>query len=844
MDMKLCKLIRTVCAVLGTVGLSASAVAEVTDYWLFDSAAGTITDGNWTIKVFKSDGNRLNVGTSAGADVVQNAYVEGAGLLDLSKPIYEGSRAGQEWLGFYIYPGAFNQCSHITGIKIGGHRWTKINGRAFYKCDNVTELEVDSDTLEKLEYNALGPLGSASCRVVVKKFRAPNLTALDYGPIGNIYHVAEGSAGEHLYLPKVKSLGGAAVCGVYITGIGSQGWAGALRFPSVESVGYQSQMQNNHANVIELGRGTLKSVGHSTFNVSTLDSIIFGHGDNELNLATNIFRYTTVKSLYFNGRRPVFPSGDVKWWNDHDSFSARNVRMVIPRGDDTWADLIAEAQKAENKPTASELTAYRSRYPNCQDPIGKVPGSFFGIENEQFLSYGCSDAKLRDLYIASTVPVAVPGTEPAANVWPTAGKWFEASDVQTVSAPADWTLAEDGFFYRALGYVYERATDEGWQVVSTNYATSAEISFETLGAQRVTWLFERGVGGDRNEARQSDELPTDDIIKCGSGTARFYGTSPVAPQSLRIDAGTLAFGGFQTTNHFFRFVFKKMSSGSDFRLCQIRFTDENGDVTSGIGYADAAADCLPAGMAAKSVWISRQDYSVDDTPSYKERKPSCLFDGNTWSNVRIKGLVLKPADSSTWVTIVVRLPATAGMTAGYNFNRGYSGDCVTAWTLETSPDGVNWTLVDTKKDVTKPADSQQWYNGGIDWPVNAGDVPGGAGIAATTPVQVKSGATFDGSGVGTDGQELAALFVDYAELGVGTLMGVRLAAAGTLDVVNVPEKTRLGGFDVPLAFVGGAFPSDFAGWTVRVNGQPSRYSLTGANGKLTLLAPGMVLLLR
>ena len=235
---------------------------------------------------------------------------------------------------------------------------------------------------------------------------------------------------------------------------------------------------------------------------------------------------------------------------------------------------------------------------------------------------------------------------------------------------------------------------------------------------------------------------------------------------------------------------------------------------------------------------------MDDTPSYKERKPSCLFDGNTWSNVRIKGLVLKPADSSTWVTIVVRLPATAGTTAGYNFNRGYSGDCVTAWTLETSPDGVNWTLVDTKKDVTKPANNQEWYNGGTDWPVNAGDMPGGAGIAATTPVQVKSGAMFDGSGVGTDGQELAALVVDYAESGVGTLMGVRLAAAGTLDVVNVPEKTRLGGFDVPLAFLGGAFPSDFDGWTVRVNGQPSRYSLTGTNGKLTLLAPGMLLLFR
>lgn len=194
------------------------------------------------------------------------------------------------------------------------------------------------------------------------------------------------------------------------------------------------------------------------------------------------------------------------------------------------------------------------------------------------------------------------------------------------------------------------------------------------------------------------------------------------------------------------------------------------------------------------------------------------------------------------MTLVFRLPLTAGRTVGYNFNKGYAVS-PTDWTLETSPDGKTWQLVDERKNVVTPANAE-WYNGGTDWPVNAGDMPGGAGIAATTPVQVKSGATFDGSGVGTDGQELAALVVDYAELGVGTLKGVRLATTGTLDVVNVPEDTRLGGFEVPLAFLGGAFPSDFAGWTVRVNGQPSKCSLTGANGKLTLLAPGMLLLFR
>lgn len=833
-------------AIVALFGFVPAVTAAGTDYWVFDKSAETLTDGNWTIKAKPVDPSKhlLDVGTSVGADVAQNAYVSGDGLLDLAKPIYEGAFGGTEWFGRNILAGAFNQCSHVNGIKIGGHRWQTVCGKAFFQCPNVASIEVDSDTLGVLEYYAFGNIGSASCRAVVKTFRAPNLTSQNYASVGNINHVAKGSVGEHLYLPKAKSLASVAIRGVYIDNIGSQGWAGTLRFPSVESVGDQSLAYNNHENVIELGRGTLKSVGNSVFEVSTLDSIIFGHGENELNLGKPLFRYTTVKSIYLNGRRPLFPAGDVKWWKSYDSFGTRSVRMVIPRDDETWEDLIAEAQKAENQPTPSELAAYRSRYPNCQDPIGKIPGSFFGIENEQWLSYGCSDAKFRDLYIASTVSVAVPGTSPAANVWPTADKWFEASDMQTVSAPADWTLAEDGFYYRAIGYVYERATDEGWQVVSTNYETSAEITFETLGAQRVTWLFERGVGVDQNEARPMDERLTGDFIKCGPGTLRYYGTSVAAPQSLRVDTGTLAFGVFQTTNQFFRFVFKKMSGESDFRLCQIRFTDANRNVTSEYGYTDAPADCLPADMAEKSVWISRQDYSVDETQTYRERKPSCLFDGVTWSNVRIKGLVLNPADDSTWVTIVVRLPNTAGMTAGYNFNRGYHRNCVTAWTLETSPDGLDWTLVDTRKDVTTPAENQQWYNGETDWPVNAGDLLRGAGIIASTPVQVKSGATFDGSGVGADGQELAALVVDYAELGVGTLKGVRLAPICTLDVVGVPEKMRLNGFEVPLSFVDGSFPSDFDGWTVRVNGQPSKYGVLGDNGKLTLRGPGMIFLLR
>lgn len=632
---------------LGSVCAVRTADAEVTGSWLYDAAAKTISDGNWTLNVQVNDtpNKLLKVGTSAGSDAVENAYVAGEGILDLTKPVLTAD--GVQWFVAAIADGAFNQCSHVTDIRLGGPKLTSLGGQAFYKCANDTNFELSAENMTRMSWNVFANLGTAgaSC-VTVKKLFLPKLTSMDYGTFANIAHQYEGngtvSRGEDVYVPLLNSISGAGFQGCW-TQSRVYSWKGPMRFPSAKTVAASfGNLQG--LDVLEVGRGDLQSVAEQAFNLVTVDNIILGCGTNRLDLAKKLFRYSNVKTMFVDGCRPQFPAEGTDWWKDSDNFNARTFRLAIPEGDDSWADLIAEAQKDENQPTASELNDYRSRYPNCHDPIGKLPGSVLGLKNEQWLSYGCPEGVLRDLHVESNVSMAVPGTSPAARVWPT-GKWYRSTDVEHVTAPADWVKAADGYHYRAIGYAYERATDFGWQPPVTNFVTSADITFEKAGAQRVTWLFEKAVGnGDGDEARAATSLSDGPLVKAGFGVCRVYGTEPFAPKSVRVDAGTLAFGAPETTNHFFRFTFSRMTPASvAFDLSMIRFTDAAGTLVGGTsGWTTADVSCAPKDMSAKSVWFSRTDYLVDETPSYKRRKPDCVMDGYNWTHLICSDHKLSP----------------------------------------------------------------------------------------------------------------------------------------------------------------------------------------------------------
>ena len=77
----------------------------------------------------------------------------------------------------------------------------------------------------------------------------------------------------------------------------------------------------------------------------------------------------------------------------------------------------------------------------------------------------------------------------------------------------------------------------------------------------------------------------------------------------------------------------------------------------------------------------------------------------------------------------------------------------------------------------------------------------------------------------------------------GVLKGVRLAATGVLNLVNVTGSSPTG--DLPLAFSDSVTTGTLSGWTVKVNGAvAANRKLVWANGRLALLPPGLTIIFR
>ena len=168
---------------------------------------------------------------------------------------------------------------------------------------------------------------------------------------------------------------------------------------------------------------------------------------------------------------------------------------------------------------------------------------------------------------------------------------------------------------------------------------------------------------------------------------------------------------------------------------------------------------------------------------YRDRTPSALFDGQSWTRLRYSTL---PTAGNPKV-IVVRLPASANDVLQYNFRNGYSTQTEpTDWTLETSPDGVNWTLPNAWVGQVPATTTQGFYNGGVHYQILAGR-SGSPGLSPTANVRVDQGATLDFGGVAAR-QTLANLTVDPALLAtVSTFGKYALAYTAIEGALNFAE---------------------------------------------------------
>ena len=99
-----------------------------------------------------------------------------------------------------------------------------------------------------------------------------------------------------------------------------------------------------------------------------------------------------------------------------------------------------------------------------------------------------------------------------------------------------------------------------------------------------------------------------------------------------------------------------------------------------------------------------------------------LFDKSTGTKLfRSANVTLNPATESTWIVITMRLAANTKPVA-YNLataNDSVSSRSPTAWIVEYSTDGVNWTVADTRASVSPPSSTSTYWNGGVSYPLDA-----------------------------------------------------------------------------------------------------------------------------
>jgi len=73
---------------------------------------------------------------------------------------------------------------------------------------------------------------------------------------------------------------------------------------------------------------------------------------------------------------------------------------------------------------------------------------------------------------------------------------------------------------------------------------------------------------------------------------------------------------------------------------------------------------------------------------------------------------------------------------------------------------------------------------------------------------------------------------------------VAFAAAGTINLVNLPAETALDNYELPLAFTDVAATENVRDWAVSVNGASVSRKLSYRNGRFVFIPAGTIITAR
>jgi hypothetical protein len=305
-----------------------------------------------------------------------------------------------------------------------------------------------------------------------------------------------------------------------------------------------------------------------------------------------------------------------------------------------------------------------------------------------------------------------------------------------------------------------------------------------------------------------------------------------------VTAGTLAVAKTGTENAWFRFTFNAMHNNQGFQLSEIRLMNSNGNPVGNL--VDVANTSAIADMPAGSVMASDESYYQNETDSYKSRKPSALFDYQTWTRV---WYATAPSEAAPKI-FVIRLPDDWRIYQ-YNFRNGYSAQThPTAWKVETSQDGINWVVSDSHSGVTPPSANGSFYNDGVHYKVMSGS-SGAIGLSPSATVRVDRGAALDCSRV-AGGQILSDLTVDCADgLGNGKIINAKFASMGTIHIENLHDGTDYVDYRLPLVFEDASDVQNIDSWTVMINAvRVDKRKMMLQNGFLMFKPNGIKIIVR
>lgn len=334
------------------------------------------------------------------------------------------------------------------------------------------------------------------------------------------------------------------------------------------------------------------------------------------------------------------------------------------------------------------------------------------------------------------------------------------------------------------------------------------------------------------------------VVKGGSNRAVMQLASTLSTEEFFVDAGSVVFAGRTITNDWWRMVFtgNVYSGNYNVQLGDLRFYSSTAcseNVSQGL---------TPGSGTDASALAKGKVITTFVTSTTKPAGQSCnLWDiRNAFDNSEYNAVWAPSTTSlaSSPKSITWRLAEGRNRVQCYKVISSYITWYLhpNAWRVETSPNGSNWTVVDTRS-------GQQSSTGGVSlggtspYTIKGYVTAGAAGIAASAKLSVASGASIDFANV-DGGQTITKIEVDCAN-GGGTISNFMVGESGVLYLKNVASANKLNNYEVPVTLEGVTAGANFKNWTVFVNGSLNGYRRASwIGGKLVFLPAGTCIILR